>query len=84
MTEPTKACNLSENEIKQLIIWHGYNLNDEGKSGLSIDGDMADRIDRINYLNKRLKEFKKADAPAGNNEAAQAVASTANASGWGT
>lgn len=28
----TKATSLTENELKQLIIWHGYNLNDEGKT----------------------------------------------------
>lgn len=35
----TKACNLTENEIKQLVIWHGYNLNDEGKA-VNVDGDI--------------------------------------------
>jgi hypothetical protein len=58
----TKACSLTENEIKQLIIWHGYNLNDEGKNGLNIE-DMSERIERINYLNKRLKTFKEIDKP---------------------
>lgn len=54
----TKTCSITENEIKQLIIWHGYNLNDEGKAGLAIE-DMEDRIERINYLNRRLKADKK-------------------------
>lgn len=53
----TKTCSITENEIKQLIIWHGYNLNDEGKAGLAIE--MEDRIERINYLNRRLKADKK-------------------------
>lgn len=54
----TKTCSLTENEIKQLIIWHGYNLNDEGKAGLAIEV-MEDRIERINYFNRRLKAEKK-------------------------
>lgn len=54
----TKTCSLTENEIKQLIIWHGYNLNDEGKDGLAIE-NMDDRIERIAYLNRRLKAEKK-------------------------
>lgn len=52
----TKTCNLTENELRQLVIWHGYNLNDEGKAA-PVDGDMNDRIERINYLNRRLKTF---------------------------
>lgn len=60
----TKACNLSENEIKQLIMWHGYNLNDEGKVE-PVDGDMFERIERINYLNKRLKTFKEPEKTEG-------------------
>ncbi len=56
MSEVTKACNLTENEIKQLIIWHGYNLNDEGKN----ISDMNERFERMMYLNKRLKAFSEA------------------------
>jgi len=50
MKEDTKACNLTENEIKQLIIWHGYNLNDEGKVELPVDGYMPERIERIKSI----------------------------------
>ncbi len=46
----TKACNLTENEIKKLIVSHGQLM--------SVDG-FDNHIDRINYLNKRLKEFNK-------------------------
>jgi hypothetical protein len=41
----TKACNLTEDEIKQLIYFHCDNMR------------IADGIERINYLNKRLKAF---------------------------
>lgn len=63
----TKTCNLTESELTQIIIWHGYNLNDEGKSGTQLDigGDMAERIERINYLNRRLKAFKEVEEKTG-------------------
>lgn len=57
MAEDTKTCSLTEDEIKKLIIWHGYNLNDEGR--VEPIEDMETRIDRINYLNRRLKAEKK-------------------------
>lgn len=43
----TKACNLTEDEVKTLMNWHGYNkvLDEES-------------IERINYLHRRLKSFK--------------------------
>ena len=44
----TKACSLTEDEIEQLIYHHGDNLMI----------DREDRIERINYLNRRLKAFK--------------------------
>lgn len=47
MSEPTKACNLTEDEVKELISHHGRNINEYSNS----------RIERINYLNKRLKSF---------------------------
>jgi len=50
----TKACNLTENEIKKLIISHGQLM--------SVDG-FDNHIERINYLNKRLKEFGKVANP---------------------
>lgn len=61
MLTETKACSLTEGELTQLVIWHGYNLNDEGKSTFHLDigGDMFNRIERINYLTKRLKSFQK-------------------------
>lgn len=49
----TKACSLTENEIKILIAEHGVRL---------CHNDFEDRIERISYLNKRLKAFKE-EAP---------------------
>ncbi len=47
MSETTKACNLTAGEIEWLINYHGnYSIN-------SIDY----RLERMNYLNKRLKAF---------------------------
>jgi uncharacterized protein YpuA (DUF1002 family) len=48
--EATKACNLTESEIKRLINGHG--------AGLHLNDDYDAIIERINYLNKRLKAFK--------------------------
>lgn len=66
MSDKTKAVNLTEDEIKTLIKHHGFQLN--------IDPD-EDRIERINYLNKRLKSFKEPDTE---------VKSDNSAAGWGT
>ncbi len=43
----TKSCAITKAEIEQLITWLGYGLHN----------DTANRIDRINYLHKRLKAF---------------------------
>ena len=48
----TKAVNLTEEEINHLIGMHGCNLGNK-------DTDI--RIERINYLNKRLKAFKEVE-----------------------
>lgn len=65
----TKACSLTEDEIKILIGQHGLRLHH--------DGDY-DAIERINYLNKRLKAFKEPETET------QDKAATAVVSGWGT
>ena len=47
----TKACGLTEDEVKILIQHHGntlFNVNDE-------------TIERIKYLNGRLKAFKEVE-----------------------
>lgn len=62
MSDPTKACSLTEEEIKTLIGDHGRNLIDYS----SIVGTYAEeRLERINYLNKRLKAFSEPDKPNG-------------------
>lgn len=48
-----KACNLTENEIKHLIAWLG--------SGLYTHEEPDTKIERINYLHKRLKAFKEVE-----------------------
>lgn len=48
MSEPTKSCNLTESEIKNLIKTYGYNGMD----------DLDITMERLNYLHKRLKAFR--------------------------
>lgn len=50
----TKACNLTEFEIRHLIAWLG--------SGLYTHEEPDTKIERINYLNRRLKTFKEPEA----------------------
>lgn len=64
MTEKTKAVNLTEDEIKTLINHHGYNT--------SLDIDT--RLERMNYLHKRLKAFKEPETE---------IKSDSSAAGWG-
>lgn len=45
-----KTCSLTENEIQVLISHHGRCLD---------HSDFQDRIERITYLNRRLKAEKK-------------------------
>lgn len=77
MKEDTKACNLTENEVRILITSHGRSIEpyDDFEN-------IENVINRMNYLNKRLKEFKKSDASTSRNEDAQALASTVNSDGW--
>lgn len=49
----TKTCNLTADEIKYLINNYGSGL------AHSLSPDYDGSIERINYLNKRLKEFSK-------------------------
>lgn len=51
MKELTKACSLTRDEIMQLIEHHGIRMSVETKDH---------RIERINYLNNRLKSFDEA------------------------
>lgn len=43
----TKACNLTQDEIEELINFHGRNVSE----------DMILHIERLGYLHKRLKAF---------------------------
>jgi len=50
----TKSCNLTKSEIKHLIIHYGANLYNNYK-------DFDSDIERINYLNKRIKTFSESE-----------------------
>lgn len=65
----TKACNLTENEIRHLIGWLG--------SGLYTHEEPDAKIERINYLHKRLKAFKEP-------EVKEETKATNTAQGWGS
>lgn len=67
MSDRTKAVNLTEDEINTLIANHGQKLYDDNK-------DM--RIERLSYLNKRLKAFKEPDT--------EIQSKSETAAGWGT
>lgn len=62
----TKTVNLTEDEIQILINQLGYTINTES----------AYKIERINYLNKRLKAFKEPEV--------EIVKSNNSAAGWGS
>lgn len=64
MSDKTKAVNLTEDEIKTLIQHHGYTQTD----------NFDERIERMNYLNKRLKAFKEPETE---------IKSDSSAAGWG-
>jgi len=44
MPAETKVCNLTEEEVTELIEYHGRN----------VATDFSERIDRLDYLHKRL------------------------------
>jgi len=56
----TKACNLTEDEIKKLIAYHGSNI-DSNTSNINDETNLNERMERLNYLHKRLKSFKEVD-----------------------
>lgn len=72
MAEATKACSLTEDEIECLMGYHGRSLDNRS----AVREDKSDVIERINYLNKRLKAFKEPEEVK--TETKPAVA------GWGT
>lgn len=71
MANETKACSLTEDEIKTLLGNHGMRLCDP-----SYLIDHA--IERINYLNKRLKAFQEPEEAKTETKPAPAAV------GWGT
>lgn len=64
----TKAVSLTEDEIMQLVEYHGRNVAD----------NFTDRIERLGYLHKRLKSFKEPE------EVKQDTAANAAVKGWGS
>jgi hypothetical protein len=55
----TKACTIDEGEVKALLGYHIHRLTCEEETQESIDY----HLDRLNYLNKRLKAFKEEGTP---------------------
>lgn len=66
----TKSCNLTENETKYLLEWHGNRLSWP-------DVKIEEEVERINYLNKRLKAFNEPE------EKAAKPVETPAPQGWG-
>jgi len=71
MSEATKTCNLTEDEIQALIANHGMALNDR------LENTDA-HVERINYLNKRLKAFKEVEI----NKEPEAPSDAQTTKGW--
>ena len=57
MSDKTKACNLTKYEIKVLLKHHGLYIEKE------------DAVERIKYLNSRLKSFSEVKIKSENNAA---------------
>jgi len=70
----TKTCSLTEDEIKELITWHGQKLGWP-------DAKSEDEIERINYLNRRLKAEKK-DKPEEQQQTQTPAEETKAAASW--
>lgn len=71
MDTKTKACNLTMNEIIALIMLHGREMDED---------NLEETLERINYLNKRLKSFSEAEPIV--KEAAKPEPETSK--GWGS
>lgn len=74
----TKACNLTKAEIEKLINWHGYTL----------EHGLYNRLERMNYLHKRLKSFDedkpKASMTDAKSDGISAATASNPATGWPT
>lgn len=68
MTDKTKACNITEVEIRELMRFHGMGLH-------TVEGEA---IDRINYLNKRLMSFAEPETKSEINAAGWTSAPTSS------
>lgn len=71
MSDKTKAVNLTEDELMSLLQYHAKQI---AQSGPAYD----EYVDRINYLNKRLKSFKEPET-----EIKSDPQFAADAKGWG-
>lgn len=67
MSDKTKACNLTYDEIDALLEWHG-----RGMCGTVVD-NKEETVERMKYLIGRRKTF---------NEGAPELKSEPNAAGW--
>lgn len=79
MSDKTKAVNLTEDEIVCVISKYGYKLGSRNYT----DED----IDRINYLNKRLKAFKEVEIDTSDQQFkadAKEIKSNNSTAGWDT
>jgi len=74
MPAETKAVNLTEDEIKHVLTMHGHALYGDSN-------DIDNIVERINYLNKRLKAFNEDKPPVTITETAQQPAQTVK-TGW--
>jgi len=72
MTDVTKACSLTEDEVKVLLSHHGFALGNENTDV---------KVERIGYLNKRLKAFS--EPTEEKTVATEGVANEGVAKPWG-
>lgn len=71
-TEITKGCKLTQDELSTLISNYGLKLY--------VTNLLDFHIERINYLNNRLKSFKEPDTE--NKADAETIKSDNSAAGW--
>lgn len=81
--EKTKACTLNVDEIKILLEHHGRNITRYNDEGNNMDVNDSS-IERINYLNKRLKAFNEPEKTMTEERIEASTAPPAPAAtGWG-
>lgn len=82
----TKTCNLTEDEIKALIASHAHRLLSESNTD-DTQKEIDNHLERMHYLNKRLKAFKEVEEKSPLAKAVEATPDTqtvAEATGWPT